>query len=42
MSRDKLIIFGVVLLGLLGFLVYKQAKRDQAIDIGGSGGPSAP
>jgi hypothetical protein len=31
MSRDKLIIFGVVLLGLLGFLVYKQAKRDQAI-----------
>jgi hypothetical protein len=31
MSRDKLIIFGVVLLGLLGFLVYKQAKRDEAI-----------
>jgi hypothetical protein len=31
MSRDKLIIFGVVLLGLLGFLVYKQAKVDEAI-----------
>jgi hypothetical protein len=31
MSREKLIIFGVVLLGLLGFLVYKQAKRDEAI-----------
>jgi len=36
MSRDKLLIFGVVLLGLLGFLVYKQAKRDEAI-----GAPSA-
>jgi len=31
MPREKLIIFGVVLLGLLGFLVYKQAKRDEAI-----------
>ncbi len=31
MSRDKLIILGAVLLGLLGFLVYKQAKRDEAI-----------
>jgi|HubBroStandDraft_6_1064221.scaffolds.fasta_scaffold16452_2 hypothetical protein len=31
MSRDKLIISGVVLLGLLGFLVYKQAKVDEAI-----------
>src|SRR5579859_8204756 len=31
MSRDKLIIFGAVLLGLMGILVYKQAKRDEAI-----------
>jgi len=31
MSRDKLIIFGVVLLGLLGVLVYRQAKTDAAI-----------
>ena len=31
MSRDKLIIFGVVLLGLLGVLVYKQVKTDAAI-----------
>ncbi|MDP9000961.1 MAG: DUF4340 domain-containing protein [Myxococcota bacterium] len=31
MSRDKLIIFGVLLLGLLGFLVAKQAKRDEAL-----------
>jgi hypothetical protein len=31
MSRDKLIIFGVVLLGILGLLVYKQAKRDEAL-----------
>lgn len=31
MSRDKLIIFGVLLLGLLGFLVAKQAKRDESL-----------
>lgn len=31
MSRDKLIVFGVVLLGLLGFLVYKQAKKDESL-----------
>jgi hypothetical protein len=31
MSREKLIIFGAVLLGLLGLLVYKQAQRDEAI-----------
>ncbi len=31
MSRDKLIIFGVVVLGLLGILVYKQAKNDESI-----------
>src|SRR5580700_8296761 len=31
MSRDKLIIFGAVLLGLLGVLVYKQAKRDESL-----------
>ncbi|MCL2448963.1 MAG: DUF4340 domain-containing protein [Polyangiaceae bacterium] len=31
MSRDKLIIFGVVLLGLLGVLVYRQMKTDEAI-----------
>jgi hypothetical protein len=29
MSRDKLIIAGVVLLGLLGFLVFQQAKKDE-------------
>jgi hypothetical protein len=31
MSRDKLIIFGVVLLVLLGFLVSKQAKKDESL-----------
>lgn len=31
MSRDKLIIFGVVLLGLLGVLVYQQAKKDESM-----------
>jgi hypothetical protein len=31
MSREKLIIFGVVLLGLLGFLVFKQAKKDESL-----------
>src|SRR6202022_1371003 len=31
MSRDKLIIFGVVLLGLLGFLVSTHAKRDESL-----------
>jgi hypothetical protein len=31
MSRDKLIIFGVVLLGLLGVLVYEQAKKDESL-----------
>ena len=31
MSRDKLIIFGVVVLGLLGGLVYKQAKKDESL-----------
>ncbi len=31
MSRDKLILVGVGLLGLLGFLVVKQAKRDEAM-----------
>jgi hypothetical protein len=31
MSRDKLIIFGVVLLGLLGVLVYRQMKTDESI-----------
>ncbi len=36
MSRDKLIIFGAVILGLLGILVYKQAKRDDDL-----GRPSA-
>jgi hypothetical protein len=30
MSRDKLIIAGVVLLGLLGVLVYEQAKKDDS------------
>lgn len=36
MSRDKLILVGVVVLGLLGALVYRQAKKDEAI-----GRPSA-
>jgi hypothetical protein len=31
MSREKLIIFGAVLLGLMGILVYKQAKKDEAL-----------
>jgi hypothetical protein len=31
MSRDKLIIAGVVVLGLLGGLVYKKAKDDEAL-----------
>ncbi|HEY8088298.1 MAG TPA: DUF4340 domain-containing protein [Polyangiaceae bacterium] len=31
MSRDKLIILGVVVLGLLGFLVYQQTKKDESI-----------
>jgi hypothetical protein len=31
MSRDKLIIFGVVILGLLGVLVYRQAKQDESL-----------
>jgi hypothetical protein len=31
MSRDKLIVFGVVLLGLLGVLVYQQAKKDESL-----------
>ena len=31
MSRDKLIIVGAVVLGLLGFLVVQQAKRDEAM-----------
>jgi hypothetical protein len=31
MSRDKLIIIGAVLLGVLGVLVYKQAKRDESV-----------
>jgi hypothetical protein len=31
MSRDKLIILGAVVLGLLGFLVYKQSQKDQSI-----------
>jgi hypothetical protein len=31
MSREKLIIFGVVLLGLLGFLVFRQAKKDESL-----------
>jgi hypothetical protein len=31
MSRDKLIIVGVLVLGLLGFLVYKQSEKDKAI-----------
>ena len=31
MSRDKLIISGVVVLGLLGGLVYRQAKKDESL-----------
>ena len=31
MSRDKLIILGVLVFGLLGFLVYKQSEKDKAI-----------
>ncbi|HXX70229.1 MAG TPA: DUF4340 domain-containing protein [Polyangiaceae bacterium] len=31
MSREKLIIAGAVLLGLLGVLVYRQAKKDESI-----------
>jgi hypothetical protein len=31
MSRDKLIILGVVILGLLGFAVYKMQQQDAAI-----------
>jgi hypothetical protein len=31
MSRDKLILIGVVVLGLLGFLVYKQQQQDASI-----------
>ncbi|MDP9033642.1 MAG: DUF4340 domain-containing protein [Myxococcota bacterium] len=31
MSRDKLIFVGIGLLALLGFLVFKQAKRDEAL-----------
>jgi hypothetical protein len=31
MSRDKLIIAGVIVLGVLGALVYKQQKTDEAI-----------
>lgn len=31
MSRDKLIISGVLVLGLVGILVYKQAKRDESL-----------
>jgi hypothetical protein len=31
MSRDKLIIAGVVILGLLGFLVYRQMQKDENI-----------
>jgi len=31
MSRDKLIILGVLVLGLLGFLVVKQSEKDKAI-----------
>src|SRR6516164_7268447 len=31
MSREKLIISGVVLLGLLGFLVFRQAKKDESL-----------
>src|SRR5579864_5648426 len=31
MSREKLIAIGVVVLGLLGILVYKQAKNDESL-----------
>ena len=31
MSRDKLIIVGVLVLGLLGFLVYKQSQKDASM-----------
>ena len=31
MSRDKLILVGVVVLGLLGALVYQQSKKDDAL-----------
>jgi Domain of unknown function (DUF4340) len=31
MSRDKLIILGVLVLGLLGFLVYEQKQKDVAL-----------
>ncbi len=31
MSRDRLLIFSAALLGVLGILVYKQAKKDEAI-----------
>jgi len=31
MSRDKLILLGVAVLGLLGFLVVQQVKRDEAL-----------
>ncbi len=31
MSRDKLILVGVVVLGILGALVYQQSKKDEAI-----------
>src|SRR5580700_2612231 len=31
MSRDKLIILGVVLLGVLGFVTYKYQQQDAAI-----------
>jgi len=31
MSRDKLILVGVVILALLGFLVYKQNQKDEAL-----------
>ena len=31
MSRDKLLILGVVVLGVLGFLVYKQQQKDSSM-----------
>ena len=31
MSRDKLIILGVLVLGLLGFFVYRQNQKDEAL-----------
>jgi len=31
MSRDKLLIIGVVVLGVLGFLVYKQQQKDASL-----------